>query len=122
MRSIITSILFFLSCAAAEPKLPELTIKNNSTQEITIHYSNDYALYLALKPLANGTIKLPLPQDITVHFNKLNYQQKVTINNTHEPLLIHHENSLSVMQNGIHLSPKVHFDAHRPSLTTHEES
>lgn len=122
MRIGFASILFFSLCNAAEHKLQELTIKNNSNQKITIYYHNHDTRYIILDPSVTETIQLSLPQNITVHFNKLNFQQEVNIDHTREPLLIHHENSLSLMQNGRALSPKVHFDTHRPSLTVRESS
>ena len=123
MKLTFAGLFFFLSCTASEPKLPELTIKNNSNQEITIYYHNHHHThYIVLSPLVQQIIKLKVPQNITIHFNKLHFQQEVCINHTNEPLLIQHENSFSIMQNGIPLSRKVLFDTHRPSLTAREDS
>lgn len=124
MKAIfLASSLVSLSCIAAEKQLQNLLVKNNSSQDVTLYYQHDYTRYAVIKALGAENIQLFLPQEVTIHFNQLNFQQQLmAINNTREPLLIQQHNVIGVSQNGALLGKEICFDTHRPNLSVHEKN
>lgn len=118
MKSIVLSITLFPLTIVAMNQPQELTIKNNSTQKVSLYYNEGtLGTYATIKALISEKIKLTVPQKITVHFHDLDFQQRIKITNTQEPLIIVQHNIIDITQNRGFFTDSISFNPHRPSLT-----
>ena len=106
--------------AAQAPQ--ELTVNNYSEQDITVYYLNKLQRYTEIGTLKSGKIPLdPVAQEVTVHFNRLDYQQNIFIDNTQHPLTISQQSTIHTKRNGQLIAPVICFSAHNPRLSVYED-
>lgn len=124
MKAIILSIILSSLELVAAQAPHQLIINNYSEQSVTVYYQNILQRYVQIEALKKN-LKIPLsslPQNITVHFDHLNVQQDIRVNDVKHPLTILQQNTINIKRNGESISPAIHFSSHNPSSSVYQDN